>query len=75
VPGHRFLMRVSQILEQQSLTPVDLHWKMTAPLASELVFTVACEESLALRIHAKLLHLHDIREAELSVAHEKTETS
>lgn len=49
----RLLMRVSQIFDQQMLTPKTLTWSCAESIV-QMTVHVLCEESLARRIHAKL---------------------
>jgi hypothetical protein len=52
----RLLMRVTQIFDQQMVTPKMLTWSCAESIV-EITVHVLCEEPLARRIHAKLWHL------------------
>ena len=53
-------MRVVLIFDQQSLTLTDVAWRCSATGNVEARLRVRCDEALARRIHAKLLHLQDV---------------
>ena len=72
-PAPRLLMRVALIFDQQLLTLSDLSWRSNDGEGNvAITLCVRCEESLARRMHAKLLHLQDILQAELVTAEEGT---
>ena len=72
-PAPRLLMRVALIFDQQLLTLSDLSWRLNDGEGNvAITLCVRCEESLARRIHAKLLHLQDILQAKLVSAEEGT---
>lgn len=66
-PGPRLLMRVALIFDQQLLTLEELTWNCVDDGAMVRVrVLVRCEEGLARRMHAKLLHLYDVMTVELT---------
>lgn len=65
--GPRLLMRIALIFDQQLLTLEELTWSCVDDGAMVRVLVrVQCEEGLARRMHAKLLHLYDVLTAELT---------
>ena len=61
VSARRLLMRVVLIFDQQSLTLTDVAWRCSDTDGNvEARLRVRCDEALARRLHAKLLHLQDV---------------
>jgi hypothetical protein len=72
VSAPRLLTRVVMIFDQQSLTLSEVSWRLNDGDATvEISLRVACPEALAQRMHAKLLHLQDLRMATLSADEER----